>query len=319
MLLDELVLADGLAKLHALGCVMRRILKRALGGTKALGACDQALDLEIHHGLHEAVALNAHEVLLFEDDVFHMKLAGVAHIPADFLERLNGDARREVALVVAQGHPPHAELRTVLAQSGIVGRIARDAKHVLRVHGVGHERLIAIEVHLAIATLVRRSERARVGAGTRLGEAKHEARSTSHNFSEALLLLLGRAVFGHILERAQVAVHVDRRAIFADALRNQHKRRHVNGRTAELLVDAEHLEAVFEQCVGKFRRPLMLLVALLEILLGAIALHQLVDALKQQLLFFGKGEIHGFPFLCFPHPCLTITASHNCAAILKSN
>ena len=89
-----------------------------------------------------------------------MKLAGVAHIPADFLKRLNGDARREVALVVAQGYPPHAELRTVLAQGGIVGRIARDAKHVLRVHGVGHERLIAIEVHLAIAALVRRGERA---------------------------------------------------------------------------------------------------------------------------------------------------------------
>ena len=49
------------------------------------------------------------------------------------------------------------------------------------------------------------------------------------------------------------------------------------------------------------------------------ALHQIVDALEQQLLFFGKGEIHGFPFLCFPHPCLTFTTSHDCAAILISN
>ena len=127
MLLDELVLADGLAELDALGGVAHRVLEGALGRAERLGACDEALHLEVHHSLHEAVALDAHEVLLLQLHVLHVQLAGVAHVPADLLQRLDGDALSQVALVVVQRHPPHGEAGAVGAILGIVVGIARHA------------------------------------------------------------------------------------------------------------------------------------------------------------------------------------------------
>ena len=189
-------------------------------------------------------------------------------------------------------YPPHGEAGTVLLQVGIVVGVAGNAEHVFAVDRIGHKGLVAVDVNLAVAALIGGGQGGAVGAGAGLGKAQNKAGIAGHDFSKALLLLLGGAELGHVLEGAEVAVNIDGSAVFAYALGHQHQGLDVHGGAAELLVHAQHLEAALQKCVGKLLGPYMGLVALLEILLGAVALHQVVNALQQQFLFLGKSEIH---------------------------
>ena len=78
LLLDLLVGADGLAELDALCRVIERVIVAAGRDAEGVGRDDQTLDLEVLHNGHEALALFADHVALFDDDIVQIDLAHAA-------------------------------------------------------------------------------------------------------------------------------------------------------------------------------------------------------------------------------------------------
>ena len=282
--LVELEAADGLPEGDAAVRVRHSILEGADGGAVVAGAHEPALEVEVGHAAHEAVALFAEDVLLLKLHVVHVDLAAAVHAQAQLGQR-------------GQLHARLGHIEEELGEHGRVVGVLRHDDEVLHTGRGGDEGLGAVEVDLAVLALVGGGQRAHVGTGARLGAGRvPDLLAGAQRAHDGLDLLFG-ALADDGLEAGQLVQHVGGGAVLAQDLVHGHQRHAglLQAQAAVALGEHDLVEAQLAEALHPAQRVLVLLVALVEVSLPILALHVLAVAIDDKLLLVRQLEIHDDP------------------------
>ena len=167
-------------------------------------------------------------------------------------------------------------------------------RHVGCAVGARVERLVAVDVHLAVALRGRGGHGGAVRARLRLGEAEREGLFALQRVSQDLLLLLLVAEREDVVNLGGEVDPAQRRVAQRVRFLGHHDLgERVGGRAAELLGDAEGGKAGLHEGVHGLLGVFVVAVALLEVVLEVAPLHDGFQAVEQKLLLLGLLEVHG--------------------------
>ena len=297
LFLDQLKRPDGLAELLAHPRILHGLVVGATGHAHVGGADGQALDLEVLHQLVEALALDADDIGLFALDVVEVDFVGAAHVVADLVELLDGDAR------AVHREQVHAEVFIGV----LVDAAAADAEHERSAVGARVERLVAVDVHLAVAFGRRRGHGGAIGARLGLGEPEREGLDALKRVIEDGLLLLFVAEGQDVVDLGSEVDPDKRRVAEGMGLFGNHDLgEDIGGSASELLGNAERREARFDERVDGLLGVFVVLVAFLEVVLEITPLHNRSEAFEQKFLLLGFLEVHRVLLFVSSADCQTI-------------
>ena len=251
--LDELAARDRLAALDALVGVFGGVFEGAVGLAVVRQGHEESLEVEIRDAAHEAVAFRAKEVRLFEFDVVEVDLGARIHSEPELV----------------QGFLCNARLAHVDEPFGVDVHVVGVAGHH---HQVGNahtgrlERLVPVEIDLAVAPRVRRAHVVPGRSRARLGHRVVEDLLARAEIGEDFLPLLVGALAHDRFKAGQLVKDVRGAAEAAEHLVHGGQRDPVEAESVVLLGKENAVESDVAQSLHPFERIGRCLVALMEVL-----------------------------------------------------
>ena len=284
VLLHQLEGLDALAELLTIVNPSASILHSSLSLAEQLCQKHAALPLEVLHQLIEALALDAEQLVLVNDDVVEMDHGEGHDLHADLVQRLDGDA------LGIGGNQVHGHVLVLASRILVLAHDDEAASGLTR----GNPGLGAVDVDLAILALGGGSGHAlvvRAGAGLGDGQAVRRV-AVLLVVVDSVLDLLGVAELAHVEHDQQVGSHGDVAAAVVQLLDDHRHRLMIDRLSTVLLGQAIQTPALVNPGLSDLGGDTTVLVTGSDCLLGEVLLAPLTNAALDLKLFRGVAVIH---------------------------